>query len=446
MLPLITEKPVRTDAMAHYKYDETLDGRLTFMPKFSDEPVKLGIRQGNMLLVPRGICPVGHEDWRAFSKVPNPRNPLKPPINAEQKSVIVKSLSLLQQDRSHIVQAPTGFGKTYIGSTVAALLGQPTLFVVTKTDLMREWIRTLTTLVGIPESEIGIVQQKRKEWNKQFVVGMLHSLIIEDKYPPEMFKHFGLVVFDEVHRLGAETFSKACQLFSAKYRLGLSATPTRSDGKDKVFWSHIGPIDVVGYSIPMVPKVLIQKTGWKLPRRSVFNAEKGCYEEKVMPATPGRMANVFNIMAKNDSRNKIIAEFVQACFKKGRNTVVMSETLQHLEILFHVLARQGVPAEKIGYYVGSMSPAELDVGKKKPVVLATYAMCGEGTNVPQWDSLVMAVPRASVKQAVGRVTRAMPGKNEPVILDLVDFDSVFVNIGMSRLKDYYSIQAKVVNI
>ena len=50
-----------------------------------------------------------------------------------------KSTDLLLHGRSHMFEAPTGWGKTVVGGVIAARVGQPTLIVVTKEDLMDQW-------------------------------------------------------------------------------------------------------------------------------------------------------------------------------------------------------------------------------------------------------------------------------------------------------------------
>ena len=109
----------------------------------------------------------------------------------------------------------------------------------------------------------------------------------------------------------------------------------------------------------------------------------------------------------------------------------------HLNRLFQMLTNEGIPGEDIGYYVGGMSKIELSHTKKRRVVLGTYKMCSTGTDVPKWDTLVMATPRADVKQAIGRVLRSVAGKKQPVIFDLVDKDAIFQGFHLSRLKQYY---------
>jgi superfamily II DNA or RNA helicase len=53
---------------------------------------------------------------------------------------------------------------------------------------------------------------------------------------------FGMVVFDECHHLPSEAYALAARQCLAPYRLGLSATPERADGRHEVFKELIGPI------------------------------------------------------------------------------------------------------------------------------------------------------------------------------------------------------------
>jgi len=93
-----------------------------------------------------------------------------------------------------------------------------------------------------------------------------------------------------------------------------------------------------------------------------------------------------------------------------------------------------------------MSKIELSHTKQRRVVLGTYKMCSTGTDVPRWDTLVMATPRADVKQAIGRVLRSVQGKKQPVIFDLVDKNAIFQGFHLARLKQYYSVNAEVIRV
>lgn len=442
---MTTEIPITTAAMSAFPYSEGLESLYTFKTTY-DETVCGAIRKGNTLWVPRESVP--------YAKPPNDFRMSYKPLaidckfepRHQQSELCEKSISLLKEGRSHIFEAPTGWGKTVAGGYIACKLGQPTMIVVTKDDLVQQWKDSLINILKVPPYMVGHVQQDIMDWQgKRFVLGMVQSLIIEGKYPPEMFSYFGLLILDEVHQMAADCFVRACQSFSAKYRLGFSATPDRSDGKTKLLNWHVGATLVKGDVVAMKPKILVRQTGWKIPskRKLVGNS----WEHVPIPHGPGRMMLVSKAMASSDIRNMEIVNFVKQAYDSGRITLVMSDLKEsHLNRLFHMLTGEGIPGNDIGYYVGGMSKQELKLTKTRKVVLGTYKMCSTGTDVPHWEVLVMATPRANVKQAIGRVLRWVEGKRQPVILDLVDYNSIFQGFHLARLRQYYEIGAEVVRV
>lgn len=438
------DQPDFTGAASIFPYSPWLEQKYIFTNNFGDE-VRMALHRGNTLHVPRETAPIGRQDYRVHYPLAPAIDCAFVPRNDEQRDLVTQSIALLKSGVNHVFDAPTGWGKSVAGAAIAAGMGQPTMIVVQKQDLLDSWHDALVNKLGIPADKVGKVQQDVCSWKgKQFVIGMAQSLIIPDRYDPDMYRHFGLLVLDEVHSMAADCFINVCWKFPAKYRLGFSATPTRSDGKWKVIEAHIGTVRCKGTMIPMQAKILVKKTGWRIPTTRKFNAEAGVFEDVKISHAPGRMMLVNKAMASHNGRNKIIVEFIQSAHSAGRHVLAMGDLKDGLDQLFTLITRTGISGENIGYYVGGMSKVELEHTKKKPIVLATYQMCSTGTNVPVWDSLVMLSPRANVKQAVGRVLRFVEGKKQPVILDLVDYDKLFNNFYLSRLRQYYEIGATIV--
>lgn len=441
---LVTDvKPKLTAAMSAYDYSEELESLFTFESKFADEGKVCGaVRHGNTLWVPREAVPYAEQDFRTSTVLPAIDCTFVP--RHEQGALCERSLGYLKAGRSHIFEAPTGWGKTVAGAYIACKLCQPTMIVVTKDDLVQQWKKAFEIL-NVPSNVVGHVQADVQDWQgKRFVIGMVQSLIIEGKYPLEMFKYFGFVILDEVHQMAADQFVRACQSFYAKYRLGFSATPDRKDGKTKLLHWNVGPTMVKGNVIQMTPKVIVRQTGWKIPTKSKIVGNE--WVQEPIPHGPGRMMLVYKAMVKNDVRNMEVVNFTLQSFKSGRVTLIMADMVEHLERLFQMLTGEGVPGNEIAYYIGGMKKEDLKLAKQRKVVLGTYKMCSTGTDVPVWDTLVMATPRADVKQAIGRVLRWAENKKQPVILDLVDHNAIFQNFHLARLKQYYSLGAKVVKV
>jgi superfamily II DNA or RNA helicase len=428
---LTQQLPISTGAMSAFPYSPELEAAFLFKPKFG-EVVNVSVKDGGTLFVPRNLAPLGKTDYRTSNQL-GAINCAKPPRDDEQAKLIAKSIALLEHGYSHVFEAPTGFGKTYCGVAVAGAVGEATLILVTKEDLVHSWRDTLIHLMGIPAHEIGHIQQNKCDYvGKRFVIAMVHSIIIPDKYPPEMYKYFGLVIFDEVHRMAADSFVQACQMLYAKLRLGFSATTKRGDGKWEIIEGHIGEVMVRGTSIPMHAKILVRRTGWKPPK---------------MPLQPGKLMHVYKLMAKDKERNMHAVEFTVSAFKAGRNILLLSDLLDdHLKPLFHLLAQNGIPGDLMDFYVGGRTKAELEAAKKARVCLGTYKMCSEGTDNPAWDTLVFLTPHAEIEQSLGRILRKKEGKKEPVALDLVDNHSILQGYYLKREHQYFKGKHKVVKM
>jgi superfamily II DNA or RNA helicase len=439
-------QPELTGASAVFPYSKGLEDTYTFMSNFGDK-ISMSKKEGDRLHVPRNSTPVGEKDLRVRADI-SAINCNFDPVNDEQQPLAEASIALLKKGIDHVFEAPTGWGKSVVGSYIAAQMGQTTLIVVTKQDLMDSWYDALVNILGISPGLVGTIQQDTCDWKgKRFVIGMVHSLIIPDRYPPEMYQYFGMMILDEVHQMAAECFVNICWKIPAMHRLGFSATPDRSDGRWKLVENHIGPVLVRGHLVPMRPKILVKKTGWRIPEKSKWDTDKGVWVKVKIPHAPGQMMLVTKAQANSQLRNDLIVEFIASAIKAGRTILVLSDLKDQLERLFQMLTAGGhITGDKIGYYIGGMSKIALKATKTKQVVLATYAMASTGTNVPHWDTLVMATPRANIKQAAGRVIRFVLHKREPVILDLVDHDKIFNSFYLSRLKQYYALKSTIVTM
>jgi superfamily II DNA or RNA helicase len=282
----------------------------------------------------------------------------------------------------------------------------------------------------------------------KFCVAMIHSLSKDGKYPDWIGHEFGLVIFDECHRVPADQFSEVVYLFPAKLRLGLSATPDRADGKELLVQAHIGPIRARTEVQLMVPKVLRFRSAWECPR--VLREDKATGERKVvrLPHEPGKTAHLEKIIAADPVRNHMLAELAKSALDKNRKTVIFSTLHDHLRSIHRACHEVfGISGKQMGYYIGATTKQEKlqrEREKVKPIVLTTYTMMGEGTSLDWLDTCILAMPRGRVEQPVGRIRREYPDKGPPVVMDVMDHDSpVFSGYVTSRARWYESIGAVI---
>lgn len=123
-----------------------------------------------------------------------------------------------------VVVLPTGAGKTFVASLAIHETRLWTLAVVPTIDLLQQWRAALAGALSIPAEEIGLFGGGFKELRPVTIITYDSAVI----YPQEL-RHFGLLIFDECHHLPAPTYRLIAECAFTPLRLGLSATPERSD-------------------------------------------------------------------------------------------------------------------------------------------------------------------------------------------------------------------------
>lgn len=446
MLNRLDTPPVRVTAGAIYPYSETLLSLGARGSAFGDAYnlfSVIGDEKQRRILVPRNMVPLGTPtDFSegvsvSFSSKFVPRN-------SEQARIIQDSVQLIAQGESFIVEAPTASGKTAMAMDIIAKVGKKTLVVVTKEDIRDQWISEAQKFLGLLPSEVGLIQGNSFQVSgRKLVIALVHSLAKEGRYPAKQLEEFGLCLFDECHHIAADFFSQSAFRVPAKVRVGLSATPDRKDGKMEVILAHIGPVMVRSTLANMVPKVIVRASPWEIPLSRVRQKD-GTVRLGPIPHSPGKCGHITNLLTKCHSRNMLLATFTVAAFKKGRSILVQSDRLEHLETLAMLFQESGIHASNIAYYVGGMTEAQRTAAKEKRIIMATYAMTADATNIPKLDTLVMATPRSDIRQIAGRILRIFEGKQHPIIFDVVDSSSsVFSGYWNARRKWYASIGAEV---
>lgn len=442
------DAPLSVGATAVYPYKPVIERKYRFTSRYGEE-VPLCRVDGQHIHLPRALCPVGGLDQRVDGqKVVFPKGPTPRP---NQVDIFAETAAFLAKGQSGIVAAYTGWGKTFLGYHAAHSVQRKTLVVTTKDDIYKQWIDGAPAALGIEPHEVGEIRGDKCEVvGTKFVVAMIHSLSKDGRYPDWIVNDFGLVIFDECHRLPAEQFQEVATMFPARLRLGLSATVERSDGKELLVYAHVGPVRAKTESELLIPKVLRFQTAWECPRVLRTNRETGQKTVVRMPHEPGKTTHIEKIVAADPARNHMIAEAIVTAYEKGRKTVVFSTLHDHLNSLHRAFVDLGIPGREIGAYIGASTKAEQAAREKikaRPVLLTTYSMMAEGTNLPWLDTCALAMPRSNVTQPVGRIRREYEDKAEPVVMDFIDGDSpVFSGYATSRLSWYRKIGCVVKDV
>mgnify|MGYP006286347839 FL=1 len=136
--------------------------------------------------------------------------------------------------RGQIVM-PTGTGKTVVALAAIELAKTATLVVAPVRDLMYQWHRRILSDLGVDAGIVG---------DGQYTLRPVCVTTYDSAYihMAELGDRFGLIVFDEEHHLPGPCRREAALLSAAPMRLGLTATPWRSDGRHADLDELIGPV------------------------------------------------------------------------------------------------------------------------------------------------------------------------------------------------------------
>jgi superfamily II DNA or RNA helicase len=314
-----------------------------------------------------------------------------------------------------ILSLHTGGGKTVCALYIASQLKLPTLVIVHNSFLRDQWDERVKMF--LPNARIGRIQGDLCEIEgKDVIIAMLQTLSMK-AIPILNFRPLGLVIVDECHHIASEVFVQALPKVTSKYMLGLSATPSRKDGLMFVANWFLGPLLYTSDTGDKEDKgvhveVYEYKNDDPVFNEIVYNAQGVMFTSLMI-----------NKLAECEDRTKWLVGILVDILEEEpqRQVLVLTDRVQHTKDLLAALP-DGLRASAAILSTDVKAAARAEFCATKTILLATYAMCKEGFDVPTLNTLLMATPRPDVDQIVGRILRVEKSARttHPLILDIVD--------------------------
>jgi superfamily II DNA or RNA helicase len=332
---------------------------------------------------------------------------------------------------------------TVLSLYISSLFKVKTLVIVHKSFLLNQWKSRAEEFTN---ANVGILQQNNIDVeNKQIVIGMLQS-IAKNKYDPDIFKEFGLVIFDEAHHAPSKYFSKALPIINCKRTLALSATPNRSDKLEKVLFWYFGDI-LYKQPTETLNNVLVKMIKYDSKDKNFKEFRTNYGKDINRPKTINKLTELV-------SRNKLIIKIIKEILEEPeRKLLILSDRIEHLNTLHASI--NALEITTCSYYIGGMKQKKLDESTKAQVIFATYSMAQEALDIPELNTLLMVTPRKEIEQAIGRITRKKDHPVQPLVIDIIDqlpsFDrqskhrKIFYNKKQFMMKLFEAEEDKIVN-
>jgi superfamily II DNA or RNA helicase len=334
-----------------------------------------------------------------------------------------------------VLAATTAFGKTVIAAKLIAERKVSTLVLTHRRQLLSQWAARLNEFLEIDEA-LPVLEKKRGRKRKQGLIGRIGagkaspSGIIDVAIMQslnsggevkEWIKNYGMVIVDECHHVPAFSFEQILKGVHAKYVYGLTATPTRQDGRHPIIFMHCGPIRYRVNARKQAEKRPFDH--YVIPRLTNFRAPLEA--EGKEPS----IQQLYTAIAENEPRNQRIAGDVLRCYQNGGNALVLTERTAHVALLAEKLREQipdvialtgGKGAKVTREALARIAAMPVD----RPLTLiATGKYIGEGFDEPRLDTLFLTMPiswKGTLQQYAGRLHRLCENKREVRIYDYID--------------------------
>lgn len=313
-----------------------------------------------------------------------------------------------------ILHAPTAFGKTVTAIGMITKRKANTLILVHSRQLLDQWKERLKSF--LPDTDVGIIGGGKKKPTGVVDIATYQSLINKkDNTVSEIIQDYGHVIVDECHHVSAPRFEMVLNEVRAKYVLGLTATPERQDGHQKIIFMAAGPIRHKVKSTTeekFEQQVVVHQLYDTPPRQLVHSEERP------------KISDAYRWIMENDQRTQRIINDVLACIQLSKHPIVLTERREHAETINAMLLDKEVDSVVLK---GAMRASERKAVEEQlptaQVVVATGKYVGEGFDLPRLDTLFLAMPiawKGSLAQYAGRIHRESDGKDCVTIYDYVD--------------------------
>ena len=384
------------------KYKEVLSKELTYtIPSYNPKDPPMVIKnmariKSNLVSIPIGRMDLIPNDYEVVDKrvekpveFPDFKFDLRPSQEDAYNEV----------DDNCIINAWVSWGKTFTGLAIAGKLGQKTLIIVHTVPLRNQWAAEVEKVYGITP---GIIGSGKFDLSSPVVIGNTQSLY---RRIQDIRREFGTVILDEMHHVSSPTFSKVVDTNYARYKIGLSGTIERKDGKHVVFR------DYFGQKVIKPPK-----ENYMTPSIWVHRSEIRFMDGSNIP-----WANKVTQLAYNEEYIHTIALLAAAFATKGHKVLVVSDRVHFLQACAELAGDKAICVTgEVPHEQRETLMSKITDGKAN-ILFGTQAIFSEGISLDDLSCLILGTPvnnEPLLTQLIGRVIRQKEGKRNPIVVDI----------------------------
>lgn len=416
--------------------------------------IQLYEKVGNVLRVPFGVWSREFYDRfkPKFESIKSNISPIRSVFYGSsikpytyQEKAIIEGL----RAKNGVLVMPCGAGKTQTALEIVSRIGGRALWLTHTQDLLNQSMNRAKSVFNMPSGMFGTITGGKVNISNGITFATVQTL---SKMNISEYQHFwDVIIVDECqHCCGSPTrvtqFYSVLSRLSARYKIGLTATPRRSDGLEVAMFALLGGIihevkkfEVEDTTCPV--RVQMFETGFS-PDMDIALAGDGTlnYSGLVDNLThdEDRFGIVFgeSLIAASKGATMILANRVEYLQKMAEDMEGCGKRCICLSAMGQSKSAKALRKEALR----KLNDGEIDC------VLATYQLAKEGLDVPNLRYIVFATPEkddTTVTQAAGRVGRKAEGKEFGTVIDFVDNFGMLYGWANARKRIYKKLGYEV---
>jgi superfamily II DNA or RNA helicase len=361
------------------------------------------------------------------------------------------ALDALIQRESCILRSPTGSGKSSTVIGLIARLKVRTIVIVWTGGLFAQWLERCCLELGLEKDQIGSIRGAKRRWKLKPITIAMQQTLAKHGVDEDLRSTFGCVILDEMQRTPARTVTAAIDPWPARYRIGVSASEKRRDGKECISFDLFGggkeeddarvvniktrALEEKGIILPVEVRAI--PTRFEAPwwRTSEFmSADTGDSHDY------GRLLDEMSI---DDARNDLVIRFVRQEVDDDAQMIVFTLRRAHVHELDRLVNASKI---KSGMLLGGGEWAKVFAetvakirGNELRAAVGTVQAVGVGQDFPSVEAGILALPLGNnphlFRQIRGRICRSAAGKRRARLYVLCDL-AVFGKAQLRQLNNW----------
>jgi superfamily II DNA or RNA helicase len=413
--PHVVDKLIKDLTYLNPEYDDALKaGRWISQELARKKHLKYYRMNGDSIIIPRAM--VGKVlNWTKFPQQQITDFTVAPTIDIEFTGKLrdyqEAAVADIMRKRYGVLEAATGAGKTLIGIKYVCERKLKTLIIVHNKELFMQWQERFKQFSTI--KEFGLIGGGKFSIG-DVTIGIINSV---EKRLEEIKDEFGIVIYDECHRVLGDTWTKAVNTLRPRFHIGMSATPYRRQRHmTKALFCLLGPMmhkvdrtHLINTGAVLQPRIIRRNTSFDRADRNI------AYTQLVQFLCADKERNI-------QIGNDIIEEF-----KRYKEPImVVSDRITHCEAIKYMIdGERGITPLVLNGNLPKKYREQTVKDMKEGfynVLIATVSLLGEGFDAPDLNSIFLTTPikfQGRTLQTIGRILRPSGG-GQPRVYDYRD--------------------------